>query len=224
MDCLQEAVRINNSGVQHLCNGDIVASFPSFQQAVAISRSIIEQEDDPSVVMPVQGRSDGYSCFQERPDVLPGLQGSYYVYDRAILLPRDFEISDLQDLERIRCVTRSSVIFNLALASHGHGKCTGRSEPLRRAGMLYDVLIRVLDGTAGNDTSLGVLKCLALNNCAAIHHELCNFEQSASYIVTLEHQLVSFDVYLEAYLDIAEADGLRLNVELLEPPVLAGAA
>jgi hypothetical protein len=224
MDSLQEAVRINNRGVQHLCNGDIAASFPSFQQAVAISRSIIGQENDPLIVVPAQVRSNGYSCFHERPNVLPGLQSSYYVYDRAILLPRDLAISDARDMEHIGCVTRSSVIFNLALASHSHGKNTGHSESLRRACMLYDVLIRVLDGTGGNDTSLGVLKCLALNNFAAIHHELGNFDQSSNCIVTLEHQMVSFDVHLEEYLDVAEAEGLRLNVELMEPPMMAGAA
>jgi tetratricopeptide (TPR) repeat protein len=226
MGSLDDTVRINNNGARLLLEGNYAESFSSFQQAVEIARSIVELDESFSST----NRADTApteSCFQERSETLQGLQsGHFYVYDRAILLPLGNVQNDPNTRDRAGSMARPSLIFNLAMAYHTYGRRTGRDEPLLRACMLYDVLIRILSSADSpiNDSSLNVLKCLALNNCASLYHELCQYDESTAYFEALDVELILCDAHLETYLDTEEAEGIRLNVEHLGPPTSAGAA
>lgn len=123
------------------------------------------------------------TTFRQRVHRIPGLEnGHFYVYNRAILLHSESDGSDQVD----DATTHPFLVFNLALASHALGQRLQNRESLMRAGMLYDLLVRILGAILANDendsgnvgcserTTLHVLTCIALNNGAALYYELGN--------------------------------------------------
>lgn len=236
---LHQAIAINNEGVQLLFQkeNDLVSCLPEFQRAILLLKALDADVNDDIPSLPCVP-SDPFeeepsspsitkgSCFEQRPSPLTCLQSEhYYVYDRAILLPDQLTISNHKDQAAIGLMARVSTIFNLALVCHCHGIRTSRQVYLLKAGKLYDMVVQILDGTDNvNNNGLGVLKCLALNNCAEIHYGQGDYQACFLLMESMDDLLQYDHCQIEQYLDEDEAYNVRLNAEHRQIPSVAGAA
>lgn len=241
MNSLLEAIAINNEGVRLLKAGNLSAGLDAFHRAALLMRDsaedVAEWTRDLQPERPCNNNnhsnnsSNSVICFEQRPcqSTLAGLQsGHCYVYDRPLLLPTDLlTISSRDDADSIVLTSSASIIFNLALACHQHGKITGQEQPLTKACHLYGLVVKIIDGANDDDDKAahhhGALHCLALNNLAQLHYEQCDYKKSATCMASM-FDLLQFTDYLEAYLEETEADEIRLNLLHLQPPSVAHAA
>ena len=120
------------------------------------------------------------------------------------------------------------IIFNFALTCHVVGKQTGRERYMIRAMRLYELTLKVLHtAQSSSDCSPhemhSVLKCLALNNLAQIHYELCDYRSSQLCHDSLYTLLITIK-HMDTYLDENEIEDIMLNLVYVKSPTVAKAA
>lgn len=143
------------------------------------------------------------------------------MYDRAILVPSRSIITlgghTTDAMAHIGYTTHISVLFNVALLQHKRANyCNNGQEcddSRKRACELYIWVVRTIEETSDRTESLDldVLKCLALNNCAVVYYELGQLIKCWRRFQDVELQLLMVNGHLEAFLDLAEAAGIRSN-------------
>ncbi|CAB9516447.1 expressed unknown protein [Seminavis robusta] len=177
MELIQHACSLNNAGAAYMASNNGGQGVKFLKKALIIMEGISREEESDIIMAP----SDGIAHF---PFVeIPGLEedeDTFYVYNRALVLdpPSDVSMTDLVFLN-------ASILFNLALAFHQHGKVRCQEPMLRKAINLYDLAARLIEDLS---SSYGALVVAALNNQAHIHRELCNF-QDASQLLQQVHFL-----------------------------------
>lgn len=218
-----DSVSLNNAGVRLLLDGEVRESLVAFRRAVSSSRSVVEQQMQ-SIEVSGCDNSTFVAGFHLQAESISGLQNGYFfVYSRAFLLPvRSPDSCTMQTSDNppeYGPLVYPYLLFNLALASHCTGKRANSPAVLARAGVVYDLLLRILrSGTWRTDHALDVLAIITLNNLAAMQYELGNHQDSMIRFQEMEDQLRVSDIYLSTYLVGGEADALRLNVEQARPP------
>jgi hypothetical protein len=112
----------------------------------------------------------------------------------------------------------------LALASHSEGTALGQAKLLKKASVLYSLVVQLLNrDTIPQDAFTTILTLLALNNRAQIHYDQCEYDQAVDCLKNVA--LIMGGVPgLHSALNQKDIDGLQLNVMVLSTPSAALAA
>ena len=156
--------------------------------------------------------------------------GISFIYNRPLFIPTDISIQSMEHLNSVVVTASTYIIFNFALTCQLVGKHTGKESYLIRAMRLYELTLKVLE-TAKSSSSTNphvqemhsVLECLALNNLAQMHYELCDYRSSQFYMDSMHSILVTIK-RLDEYLDENEMEEIMLNLVYLQSPSVAKAA
>lgn len=170
---------------------------------------------------------------QQRPlscALLDGLNnGISYIYNRPLLIPSDIVIQSIEHMNSVVVTASTYIIFNFALTCHAVGKHTGKESYVTRAMRLYELTLKVLDTAQSSSNSPSVhemhsvLECLALNNLAQMHYELCDY-QSSQFYMDYMHSLLMTIKRMDEYLEEKELEEIMLNLVYLQSPTVAKAA
>jgi hypothetical protein len=160
-----------------------------------------------------------------------------YVYDRPLYVPLDIKIETAEDYDHVVLVLSIYVIFNIALARHQLGMMTGSSAALEQAMEMYQAILAsphfdngdMSSSVVNDNVTSDLMKLLALNNLAHLHHERCEHDQSMACMNGMI-ELNSATGCLEGYddqtstLDIDVVLAIKLNLMYRLFPVVAQAA
>jgi hypothetical protein len=223
MNSIDRACCLNNQGVDLLVTGDSSGAMDSLKMATDILKEAFNDE----TIMTSCDRRDHASqeakalpiC--ESPLTVPGLQGMpYYVYDHGMMISRT---SNEETSEEMLSLYSAVVLFNMALACHYEGRL-GRDLSLKRASMVYNMTLKILNGNvAPDDTSATILTLLALNNKAQIHYDQCEYIQCVDCLEEVPIIMGSGEA-VHSTLSQKDIQGLLLNVVLMGAPTTAQAA
>jgi hypothetical protein len=193
----------------------------ALQSAVGILKAAVH-EAEKSVSTGMNQSCDNESLpFCESTSTVSGFHGLHgYVYDHGIM------ISGNVDEETVATISFyiAIVLFNLALASHCQGTALGRAKLLKKASVLYSLVVQLLNRiTMPEDASTTILTLLALNNKAQIHYDQCEYAESVDCMKSVS-QIMNSSRGLHSALSHEALEGLLLNMMLLSTPSAAQAA
>ena len=123
--------------------------------------------------------------------------GISYIYNRPLLIPTDITIQSMEHMNSVVVTASTYIIFNFALTCHVVGKHTGKESYFIRAMRLYELTLKVLETAQSSNGSSyvhemhSVLECLALNNLAQMHYELCDYRSSQFYMDSMYALLIT---------------------------------
>jgi tetratricopeptide (TPR) repeat protein len=225
---LLQAITMNNEGVELLCDGKVEAAVVRFQQATLVLKAATNVSDgSPSQPQhgPCRRQTTASFGFDKHANGIATLRSDlHYIYNRPLRLPDDIKVTKQVDLERVLLIASTSIIFNMALAWHLHGRISGRTSQLKKARQLYDLVVQVVSDEDQVDGSFLVLECVALNNLAQLCYDLGNYDTSQAYMEDIDDLLMDHNNFLDAYLEAEQADEIRYNIIHAQPPSTAAAA
>jgi hypothetical protein len=221
MNSIKYACSLNNQGVDLLVSGESSRAITVFQSAVGLLQKEVRGTETTCRTEVDESCNDASLPFCESTSPVSGLQDlHFYVHDHGIM------ISDNVNGESDVMISLyiAIVLFNLALASHCEGIALGRAKLLKKASVLYSLVVKLLTCyTMPKDACTTILTLLALNNQAQIHYEQCEYAQSVGcmkYISTIMGGCRGLD----SALNQEDLEGLQLNVMLMGIPSAAQAA
>jgi hypothetical protein len=246
MDPLNCAASLNNLGVTLLECKNTMAAIHAFQQAVNVMKEFTD-----SVVTTAQGVVGTTVANRKEPcapataspitDIHASLfqlqtgtnleslnQGFYYAYDRPLLLPTNIVISACEDIDLHVFTASALIVFNFGMACHQLGKETGQESALRQAVQIYELALRMVYRHTGMNESISkVFMCLAWNNLASLHNDLCSYENCEGCLECVRNLLMydsDIDLFALDFLDEFEWTELKLNLIYNLIPTTAQAA
>jgi hypothetical protein len=224
MNSFSQAIAMNNKGVQLVKNGHLADGLLMLQHATAKLQDFSQQRDGSGSVAVASVPNDFW--FAREPKDLDPV-GHFYVYDRPMdlsPLTADKELANSCPHGHVFLVS-TTLVFNLALLNHQYARKTGSSRFWMHAGLLYDMVLSLLDNeTHCPNESLQVLTCLALNNRAHVYYETCEYTASMSCLDELCDVLMSCDEIFDHYIVDAEAAEIRRNCMYVHVPSAASSA
>ena len=238
MNPLHDASILNNLGVALLESKDTVHAIHSFQRAVNIMKEytdvLASQEssagpaDDTFMRYETPSPAIDAFCKLETGTKLESLnQGIYYTYDRPLLLPTDVSVSTQESLDTYMLTSSAILIFNFGMACHQFGKETGQEGALRQAVQIYELTLRMINRSCISEYLSKVVMCLALNNLANLHSDLCDYENCECCLECVKEILFhdsNIDLFALDFLDETEWSELKLNLMYGQTPSAASAA
>ena len=234
MNPLRQAVLLNNAGVRLLDHGNLDHALHSFQCAVSsikVATTAATFEKPLELFAPPKDDSHRFkTTTTPQEDVtlrLDGLKnGVSYIYNRPLLIPTDFSIQSIEQLNSVILSASTYIVFNFALACHLCGKTSGREDYLFRAARLYELTLKVLgsaEATRDRSSMLAILECLTLNNLAQMYYEQCDYKTCQIYMDAMHDLFMTAD-RLDTFLDAHEMEEIMLNLVYLQSPPVAKAA
>jgi hypothetical protein len=223
MNSIKHACTLNNQGVNLLVSGECSKAVKAFQSAVGLLKVAAHEAEKNALFTGMDESCDDVSLpYCESTLTVTGLQGLHcYVYDHGILIPGN--VSN-EESEATISLYIAVVLFNLALASHSRGIALGRDALLKKASVLYSLVVELLNRhTMPEDKSTTILTLLALNNKAQIRYEQCDYVQSIDCMRYIS-QIVGSGRGFHYALNPDDLEGIMLNVMLLRTPSGAQAA
>jgi hypothetical protein len=214
------ACSLNNQGVNLLISGDSSSAMKSLQSArKLLKKAVNEVETTTSCIGMTLSNEEETLPFCESPAAIPGLEGmEFYFYNHGIMITDTTNGEGKEMLSLYYAI----VLFNLALASHHEGRL-GREESLKKAALLYSMTVQLLTRCAMPDgISATMLTMFALNNKAHIHYDMCEYVRSVGCMDAISNIISTQG--LHSTLNSEDAEGLMLNVMLLNVPTVARAA
>jgi hypothetical protein len=221
MNSIKHACSLNNQGVDLLVAGESSRAMKAFQTAVGLLKTAVNEVDEKSACTEMDQSFDVSLPFCESTSSVSGLQGLHcYVYKHGIMISGNVD----EESEATISLYIAIVLFNLALASHCQGTALGRDALLKKASVLYTLVVQLLNRcTMPEDASTTILTLLALNNQAQIHYEQCEYIQSVDCMEYIK-KIMGGCRGLHSALNHEDVEGLLLNVMLLSTPSAAKAA
>jgi hypothetical protein len=194
----------------------------AFQSAVGILKVAVHEAEKNAYIGMDESFEDVSLPFCESTSTVSGLQGLHgYVYDHGIMIPGN--VSN-EETEATISLYIAIVLFNLALASHCQGTALGRDALLKKASVLYTLVVQLLNRCAmPEDASTTILTLLALNNKSQIHYDQCDYVQSIDCMKHIS-QIIGSGRGFHFALNPDDLEGLMHNVMLLKTPSGAQAA
>lgn len=237
----QQALRLNNDGVQALVERNETIAVECFTKSIKILKgelcrhapcheesssfkkdAMIDASFFLAETAVASERSDDGTSMHSTID-LPDLQQQEqtFIFNKALTLsePSDCEATpSFDDLQ----VSTATVVFNLALAHHRRGMNTGRAELLIKADKLYSMVLKLLSEDYHYTSRMSVITKLAsINNLAQLRFDAGDFDKAREGLRHLSH---GFRVTSAVFLRGTAMKDLLLNVLLLTPPKAAPAA
>jgi hypothetical protein len=217
------ACSLNNQGVDLLVAGESSRALTTFLSALSLLKkaAVNETETTPCTDMDVSCDATSLPAFRGSASTVSGLQDLHgYVYDHGIMI--SYKINEETDVQISLYI--AIVLFNLAIASHCQGAALGREKLLKKASLLYSLVVQLLTKcTMPVDASTTILTMLALNNKAQIHYDQCEYVQSLDCMKYIS-KIMGGCRGLHSALKHEDVWGLLLNVILLSTPSAAQAA
>jgi tetratricopeptide (TPR) repeat protein len=213
LDFIQEACRLNNLGVMHLSHQDAASAVKAFKTSLSIMEGVAGKADSADMCS-----STANKCLSCPSAVIAGLEDSFFIYNRALLLDPAFAQTDL-------AFANAVILFNLALTFHQRGKALGQLPKLQKALYLYDVSTKLI---ADMSSSAGALSLAALNNQAQILFALGEYSRGRELLDRV--QSLAEQVPTPAEDDASSTfaryhfDEMYLNVTVSQPPTTAPSA
>lgn len=242
MNPLRDAILLNNTGVQLLNRGSLEHALHSFQCAVSSIKmattcaslehpqALFDGPNDSGRYIQREGAAQGAETNRAETKLrLDGLKnGVSYIYNRPLMIPTDFPIYNIEQLNSVILSASTYIVFNFALACHLCGKVSGREDYLMRAARLYELTLKVLGSSeattcTNHDTMHAILECLTLNNLAQMYYEQCDYKTCQIYMDAM-YDLFMTAERLDAFLDAHEMEEIMLNLVYLQSPPVAKAA
>jgi hypothetical protein len=224
MNSLSQAIAMNNECVQLVKDGCIAEGILMLQRATVKLQDVSQQRDASRSVSVTTVPNDFWFA-REPKDLDP--TGHFYVYDRPMdLSPLTVDKEVVESCPHGRLFLASAaLVFNLALLNHQYARQTGASRFWMHAGLLYDMVLSLLDNAVHcPNESLQVLTCLALNNRAHVYYEMCEYTASMSCLDELCDVFMCCDGIFDHYIVEAEAAEIRRNAMYLHVPSAASCA
>jgi hypothetical protein len=218
------ACSLNNQGVDLLVSGESSRALTTFLSALSLLKKAAANETETTPCTDTNVSCDAASlpAFRGSASTVSGLQDLHgYVYDHGIMVTNNVneEATDVQISLYI-----AIVLFNLAIASHCQGVELGREKLLKKASVLYSLVVQLLTKcTMPVDASTTILTMLALNNKAQIHYDQCEYVESLDCMKYIS-KIMGGCRGLHSALKHEDVWGLLLNVILLSTPSAAQAA
>jgi hypothetical protein len=223
MNSIKYACSLNNQGVDLLVSGESSRAMKVFRRAMGLLTKAVYEAETPSSYTKVDQSCDDASLpFCESTSTVSGLQDLHcYVYNHGIMIaPGNVN----EETELMLSIYTAVFIFNLALASHSEGIALGRDKLLKKASVLYSLVVRSLSRCVMPvNASCTILTLLALNNQAQIHYDQCEYVQSVDCMQNIS-TIMGGCRGLHSALSPEDIKGLELNVMLLSIPSGAQAA
>jgi hypothetical protein len=222
MNSIKYACSLNNQGVDLLVKGESSRAMKVFQSAVGLLKKAVHEAETTSCTKVDQSCDDASLPFCESTSTVSGLQDLHcYVYNHGIMIAPD---NVNGETEVMLSIYIAIVLFNLALASHCEGTALGRDKLLKKASVLYSLVVQLLSRCAMPvNASTTILTVLALNNQAQIHYDQCEYVQSVDCMQNVS-TIMGGCRGLHSALNPEDIQGLELNVMLLSIPSGAQAA
>jgi hypothetical protein len=222
MSLIMYACTLNNQGVDLLVAGESSRAIKAFQSAVGLLKTAVHEAEKSACTGMITSYDDVSLPFCESTSTVSGFQGLHgYVYDHCIMIPGN--VSNVVSEATISLFI-AVVLFNLALTSHSQGTALGRAKLLRKASVLYGLVVQLLTTcTMPEDAATTILTPLALNNKAQIHYDQCEYVESVDCMKHVSHIICS-GCGLHSALSHGVLEGLLLNVMLMSTPSAAQAA
>jgi hypothetical protein len=218
MNSIKYACSLNNQGVDLLLSGESSRAIRVFQSAAGLLKKAFHEAETSSCTGMDQSFDDASLPFCESTSTVSGLRGLHcYVYDHGIMIPGYAN----GESEVMISLYIAIVLFNLALVSHCEGTALGRPKLLKKASVLYRLVVQLL--TRCTIPSATILTLLALNNKAQIHYDQCDYIKSVDCMKYVS-KIMGGVRGLHSALKHEDVEGLLLNVMLLSTPLAAQAA
>lgn len=238
MNPLHDASILNNLGVALLESKDTVHAIHSFQRAVNIMKEFTDvlasqdvsdaPADDSTMRYETPSPEIEALCKLQTGTKLESLnQGIYYTYDRPLLLPTNVIVPNQEALDTYMLTSSAILIFNFGMACHQFGKETGQEGALRQAVQIYELTLRMINRSCISEYLSKVVMCLALNNLANLHSDLCDYDNCECCLECVKELLFhdsNIDVFALDFLDESEWSELKLNLMYGQTPSAASAA
>jgi hypothetical protein len=221
MSAIKYACSLNNHGVDLLVSGESSRAIDVFQSALCPLQKFVREAATTSCTKMNISCDETRLPFCESTLAVSDLQGLHcYVYDHGIMISNNLN----GDTEETISLYIAITVFNLALASHSEGTALGQEKSLKKASVLYGLVVELLTRcTMPEDASTTILTLLALNNQAQIHYEQCEYIQSVDCMEYIK-KIMGGCRGLHSALNHEDVEGLLLNVMLLSTPSAAKAA
>ena len=225
---LEQAIQLNNDGLEHALKGDDDRAIASFSRSLCMFKQLISSDcEGDQESSPLSSSTRGTVQLHESSYALPQLRDSgFFLFNRAIRLAprRDCRAEN----NHIYC---SVIILNLAVLHHQialQSECSARrADALRRAERFYDMVTTILanDEFANVSQPTGLLARLAaLNNLAYIRMEKGEFGASG-HCFQMMAWLVNFtQVDHSKLFNEEDLEGMMLNVLMANRQSVAPAA
>jgi hypothetical protein len=222
MNSIKHACSLNNQGVDLLVSGESSRAMRAFQSAMGLLKVAALEAEKSACTGMNQSCDDVSLPYCESTSSVSGLQGLHcYVYDHGIVIPGN--VSD-EESETTISLYIAVVLFNLALTSHCRGTALGRDSLLKKASVLYTLVVDLLNRcTMAEDASTTILTLLALNNKAQIRYDQCDYVQFIDCMKYIS-QIIGSGRGFHFALNPDDLEGIMLNVMLLRTPSAAQAA
>jgi hypothetical protein len=225
MNSIKYACSLNNQGVDLLVSGESARAINAFQSALCLLKKASANEaktSPPCTEMNIPCDDASSLPFCESTSTVSGLQGLHgYVYDHGIMIPSSNVNGETETMVSLYIAI---VLFNLALPYHCEGAALGLDKLLKKASMLYSLVVQLLNRrTIPQDASTTILTLLALNNKAQIHYDQCEYVQSVDCMKNVS-KIMGSGRGLSPTLGHKDVWGLLFNVMLLSSPVASHAA
>ena len=235
MTNFQQAIRMNNDGVQFLVNGEDEKAIPVLSEAFKSMKQHLARAHEDSIT----NASNEAICksndqlFVQLPDnnigEADGTQTDLSLFNHAMVIPT---IDEEHACGRVVVVHAAAIIFNLALAHHRKGIRTENLAVTSKALKLYTTILKLLRG-GGDDDLAGsanmefLLKLATISNLLEIQSQFGDYDLIAyERLEQLTRSLRRKDtMLLDAILcQTSGVKGQLMSVLLTKPPSVAPAA
>jgi hypothetical protein len=210
-DSLREISRLNNDGARYLASNLAGEAVKALKGALMIMGKIANDDDD---MMEDSEDNEINDC----PSLdVPGLDGSFFIYNRALFLEVQPSGVDLT-------ATNAVILFNLALAFHQRGLTCGHQAKLSKALHLYDLCTKLIGDISSR---LGPLALAALNNQAQIYYSICDYartEEMLSNIRSVAEYVPMPSPSGKSAFEERHFEEIYLNVAITQTPTTAASA
>ena len=232
MTNFQQAIGMNNDGVQFLVNGDDDKAIPVLSESFKSMKQYLARANESSIT----NASNEAICksndqlFVQLPDNNIGEadgQTDVSLFNHAMIIP---DIDEEQACGRVVVVHAAAIIFNLALAHHRKGIKTENSALTAKAMKLYTTILKLLRGgedDLGSANMEFLLKLATISNLLEIQSQFGDYDLIAyERLEQLTRSLRRKDtMLLDAILcQTSGVKGQLMSVLLTKPPSVAPAA
>jgi hypothetical protein len=234
MERLQSVAALNNLGVNLLESKDTACAIQAFQTAIGVMKeftSFFTSQDSADGISLMETPRTNIEAPRFKPRTGARLevleQGIYYTFDKSFTLPTDFTVTNDEDFELLIVTASAVLVFNFGMACHQFGKQQGHDKSLRQAVNIYELVLRMVHEQGVNAYFGKVLFCLALNNLANLHSDLCEYSNCETCLKFLE-EILRYDAYIDLFahdfLDEMEWFDVKQNLMYAKTPSAAHAA
>ncbi|GAX24440.1 hypothetical protein FisN_4Lh580 [Fistulifera solaris] len=216
---IKRASELNNQGTRLIVQGELGRATAVFQSALAVMKNASAPVDNQGLGEVVD-HAQPFCAFralvddrERMPSNGCSVHGIPFVLESSLIPNHDIALP----------LYSAVILFNLGLSLHGE-TLMGSESSLRRVTHIYRMSLQILENVSPMCPSAIVVAIAALNNKAAIHFELCQYNESKRCWAELSQLFESAQTVMHATLDAKAMERIFMNFHMANFPSAAGAA